>query len=244
MSETPASPRFFQRVYLVTGANGGVGRAVATALATEGATVILLGRTLPGLERVYDQIVAAGHSTPILFPMDLAATVDADFESLAAAIRFQLGRLDGIVHAASAFESLAPLHQQTSAEWLALYKTNVIAPFLLNQACHALLKAAPQASVILIGEQHGRQPKGYWGGFAVAGGALENYFTIQAEEWKSEPQLNLQLLIPGPIRSPQRAKTHPGEDKTALPETEAVARFILDSLAHPRHGERLEWSKP
>lgn len=45
---------------LVTGATGGLGSAVAKGCAREGATVVLLSRTIPKLERVYDEIVAAG----------------------------------------------------------------------------------------------------------------------------------------------------------------------------------------
>ena len=52
------------RIILVTGAGDGIGRVAALAYARHGATVILLGRTITKLEKVYDEIEAAGHNRP------------------------------------------------------------------------------------------------------------------------------------------------------------------------------------
>lgn len=231
-------------IYLVTGAGGGVGSATALALSHAGATVILVGRSLPSLEKTYDSIIAAGGPEPILYPLDLATATDSQYEDLAGAIQVRLKRLDGIVHAASAFLPPSPLHQQTSAEWLEQFRVNAVAPFVLNQACAALLRRAPDAAVILIGETHGAAPTAYWGGFAVAKGALETYFHIQASEWASEPALRIHLVIPGPIRAPQRALSHPGEDKAALPTAAELASDLVYLIAHPNatpRGQRLAW---
>ncbi|HBM28877.1 MAG TPA: YciK family oxidoreductase, partial [Halomonas sp.] len=57
------------RVVLVTGAGDGIGRAAALTYARHGATVVLLGRTIAKLERVYDEIEAAGGPQPAIFPL-------------------------------------------------------------------------------------------------------------------------------------------------------------------------------
>lgn len=223
---TPDSGQLKGRVILVTGAGQGLGRVAALAFARHGATVILLGRTVGKLEKVYDEIVEAGGPQPALFPLDLAAATDAAFESLAQAIGYQFGRLDGICHCAADFEALRPLKLESLGDWMELFRVNAAAPAAINRALESYLERAPDASVILVGETHGHDPRAYWGGFAVSKAALEAYFRIQADEWSDASQ-RINLLIPGPVHSPQRAKTHPGEDKSALPRCDDLAPLFL-----------------
>lgn len=245
MNANPTPPTPLQdRVILVTGAGQGLGRASALACAKRGATVVLLGRTTAKLERVYDDIVGAGGPQPAIFPMDIEKATDHDFDTLAQTLGYQMRRLDGIVHCASEFETPCPLSQQTAEQWQRLYKVNVIAPFAINRACLPLLTASPDASVILIGESHGHAPAAYWGGFAVSKAALEAYLRIQSEEWSGLPNLRVNLVLPGPINSPQRARSHPGEDKSTLPTPADVAGSLADLMgpdARDRRGELIEW---
>lgn len=215
-----------QRVILVTGAGQGLGRSAALAYARHGATVVLLGRTVHKLEKVYDEITAAGGAQPAIFPMDLSLATDADFEAMAQAIGYQIGRLDGILHCAAAYEALRPLSLETLEEWLRLFRVNAAAPAAINRACAPVLEASGDASVILVGETHGHAPKAYWGGFAVSKAALEAYLKVQADEWSDTP-MRINLVIPGPVNSPQRARTHPGEDKSALPQPDDLAPRLL-----------------
>lgn len=229
--DSSGQPWLKERVILVTGAGQGLGHAAALTFARRAATVVLLGRTTGKLEKVYDEIVAAGGPLPAIFCMDLEKADEHDFASLALALDTQLGRLDGILHCAAAFESPSPLHQQTTAQWLRQYKVNCLAPFAVNRACLPLLTAAATATVILVGETHGHTPAAYWGGFAVSKAALEAYYRIQAEEWADVANLHVHLVIPGPIDTPQRAQSHPGEAKDRLPSAEALARELADMMA-------------
>lgn len=215
------------RVILVTGAGQGLGRAIAIACANHGATVLLSGRQVAKLETVYDEIIAAGSPEPVIFSTDLATAQDKDYESIANSIGWQLKRLDGIVHSASLFYNLSPLSIQTSEQWLDLFRVNALAPFALTRACEPLLKRSPDASVILVGESHGQQPAAFWGGFAVSKAAMETYLKIQADEWQDQLNLRVNLLIPGPIHSPHRSRTHPGEFKETLAKPEELAPYFL-----------------
>lgn len=210
------------RVILVTGAGQGIGRAAALTFAAHGATVILHGRKVKKLESVYDEIEAAGLPQAAIFPLDLAGAEDKDYAALAAGIRGQLGRLDGILHNASHLDRLRPLEEHTLEQWQTTLRVNLMAPFALTRACLPLLKAAPDASVVMTSETHGHEPAAYWGSFAVANAGLEALVKLWAQELEIHPGLRINGIIPGPVRSPQRSKTHPGELKETLPPPESV----------------------
>lgn len=224
------------RVILVTGAGQGIGRTAALTFAAHGATVILHGRKIPKLEAVYDEIVAAGHAQPAILPLDLVQATDQDYAGFALAIERELGRLDGILHNAVQGQRLSPLENQDLELWLKLLKVNLAAPFALTRACAPLLKLSPDASVVFTGESHGHVPTAYWGAFAVAKAGLESLVKIWAEEWEIYPQLRINALIPGPVRSPQRSMTHPGEDKETLPSPEQLMPHYLHLMGQDSRG--------
>lgn len=231
------------RAVLVTGAGQGLGRAVALACAGSGATVALLGRKVEKLEATYDAITAAGGKDPAMIPLDLAMAGGAELEQLAHLLRRELGRLDGIVHCAAHFVPLGPLANQTLEQWQALLRVNLAGPFALSRACLPLLARSDDASIVFAGETHGAHPRAYWGGFAVAKAGLSTLAAIWADELGKPPAPRVNVLIPGPIASPQRAQSHPAEDRERLATPETAARaflFLLGREARGVSGETIE----
>jgi NAD(P)-dependent dehydrogenase (short-subunit alcohol dehydrogenase family) len=225
-------------VIIVTGAGQGLGRMAAMQYAAHGATVILLGRKVAKLEAVYDEIIAAGHAQPAIFPLDLEKAADAEFEAMALGVKKQYGRLDGILHSASTVPTLTPLANQKLELWMTALRVNLAAPFALTKACLPLLKHAPDGSVIFTSETHGHTPTAYWGGFAVAKAGLETLTKIWAEECEMLPNLRINTFIPGPVASPQRSATHPGEVKSAMPTAESLAPYYLYLMGRDGRGLR------
>lgn len=215
------------RVILVTGASSGLGRAASLAFARHGATVALLARSEAGLDAVYDEIVAAGGAEPAIFPFDLAAADDRGLETLAGTMGHHLKRLDGILHSAHAFYNLTPIELQTIDQWQTLMRVNLIAPFALTRACLALLRRAPDASVIFTGETHGHRPAAYWGGYAVAKAGLETLTRIWSDELDAEANIRLNTLVPGQVATSLRARTHPGLDPSTLPSVDDLMPCYL-----------------
>lgn len=215
------------RVVLVTGASAGIGRLCATTFAAHGATLVLHGRNLQRLEAVYDEIVACGAATPTLLPLDLATAGERELSNTEQAIRAQLGRLDGILHNAAHFVHLTALEHEGLEDWLRLLRVNLVAPFALTRACLPLLREAPDAAVVLTAETHALRPSAYWGGFAVSKSGLLTYARIQADEWSSQPSLRINLVVPGKVDSPCRARTHPGEARTARAPADSLMPLYL-----------------
>ncbi|HEX8009986.1 MAG TPA: SDR family NAD(P)-dependent oxidoreductase [Casimicrobiaceae bacterium] len=231
---TPGAPfaeSLTGRVVVVTGASGGLGRALALACAASGASVVLHGRVVRKLEALYDEIVAAGHPEPSILPLDFAAAKAEDFANVASALQAQSGRVDAIVHTAVMLGSLGPVEHQAFDQWLATLRVDLLAPFGLTRALLPLLRAAPDASVVFTLDTRGQEPKAYWGAYAVAKAGLAALLAILADEWDGAPNLRVNGVVPGPMRSPLRAQTHPGDDITHWPPPEAFVPLYLYLLA-------------
>lgn len=232
----PAQNLLQDRVILVTGAGQSIGRTAALSFAAHGATVILHGRKVEKLEAVYDEIEAASLPQAAIFPLDLYGAEDRDFEALATGIRRQFGRLDGILHNASHLDGLRSLEEHTLEQWQVSLRVNLMAPFALTRACLPLLKESHDASVIMTSETHGHVPAAYWGSFAVSKAAGEVLVKMWAQELELQPNLRINGIVPGPVQSTQRVRTHPGELLESMPLPESLMPQYLYLMGSDSRG--------
>ena len=229
--ESTSLPNLRDRVVLVTGAAGGLGRVIATACATAGATVILHGRVVRKLEALYDELTTLGAPEPVILPLDFAKAEAEDFANVASALEGQLGRLDAIVHTAVQLGTLGPLEHQSFDLWLSGLRVNLAAPMGLTRALARLLAQSTDASVTFTLDTRGQEPHAYWGSYAVAKAGLGALTTIVADEWETRANLRVNAVVPGPIRSPLRTQTHPAEEMASLPLPEALVPLYLHLIS-------------
>ena len=215
------------RVIIVTGAGQGIGQTAALAFAKQGATVILIGRNQAKLEATYDAIQAQGWPEALIFPMDLNQASEDDFKAMAEGIYQQLGRLDGILHNATDFNNLSPLEIQTAEQFIEMFRVNTIAPFALTKACLPLLERSAHASVIFTSNSSALSPKAYWGSHGISKAATDFMMQMWAQELENRPNIRLNSVVPGPLQSPQRKKTHPGELHAELPTMASAMPLYL-----------------
>jgi NADP-dependent 3-hydroxy acid dehydrogenase YdfG len=109
------------RVALITGAASGIGAAVATRLAADGAAVALLSRRPDRLEKLAAQLVEAG-GTAIAVPADV--TDEQSLDQAAKVVADRLGDIDLLVNNAGMM-TIAPFEQLPAAEWRRLIDINV-----------------------------------------------------------------------------------------------------------------------
>jgi NAD(P)-dependent dehydrogenase (short-subunit alcohol dehydrogenase family) len=79
----------------------------------------------------------------------------------------------------------------------------------------------------MTSDSHAGKPGAFWSGLAVSKAGAEMLVRIQAEEWDSLPHLRINAVVPGPVHSPQRQRTHPGEVKERLPKPEDLLPVYL-----------------
>jgi NAD(P)-dependent dehydrogenase (short-subunit alcohol dehydrogenase family) len=132
---------------MVTGANSGLGRAVAEALAGQGATVLMVCRDAARGEHARDAIMAAtGNPQVLSFVADLAS--QAAIRGLAAQVRERFDRLHLLINnAGTAFPAR---HLSPDGIEMAL-AVNHLAPFLLTNLLLDPLRAAAPARIVNVG---------------------------------------------------------------------------------------------
>ncbi len=223
---TPSKDLLKERVILVTGAGNGIGRAAARAYAAQGATVVLLGRTLRCLEETYDLIEEAGGPQPALIPLNLERATEDEIKAVAMTIGQTFGRLDGILHNAARLALMSRIDDYDYPTWNRVLQVNLTAPFLITQACLPLLRQADEASLIFTSDRVGRKGKAYWGAYGVSKFAIEGLMQTLAEELENS-NIRVNSIAPCPTRTALRADAFPGEDPNSLPHPEALMGSYL-----------------
>lgn len=245
MTATPAAAAqaLHGCVVLVAGAAGGLGREVSLACARAGATVVLLGRKVPKLNRVHDAVAAQGGHA-LLYPLDLEGATPDDYAELAQRIESECGRLDGLVHCAASFPGLTPLQQTDPAMFARNVHVNLTARWWLTQACLPLLRRADDGAVVFALDSPARTSTAYWGGYGVVQPALAAMVAMLHAETAAS-SLRVSGLCPPPMRTPLRARAYAEEAAAAArdPAPYAEACVTLLSPAGLAHRGQV-WSPP
>jgi NAD(P)-dependent dehydrogenase (short-subunit alcohol dehydrogenase family) len=215
------------RVILVTGAGDGIGRAAAHAYAAHGATVVLLGRTLEKLEKVYDELEAAGAAQPAIVPLNLETAAEHDYIELANQLDDTFGRLDGLLHNAGILGVRTPLDNYDPIIWNQVMQVNVNAPFMLTQTLMPLLKRSDDASVIFTSSGVGRKGRAHWGAYAISKFATEGMSQVLADELENISAIRVNCINPGATRTAMRAYAYPAEDPERNPTPEQIMPLYL-----------------
>lgn len=223
---------------VITGASRGIGASVAKDFARHGAHVILIARTIGGLEKVDDEIKALG-GTSTLMPLDLFE-LDA-LDQLGPTLHQHFPKIDIFVGNAAMLGTLAPLGHLKPDEFQKVMDLNVMANFRLIRTLDPLLKASPAGRVVFVTSGITKDLKSYWGEYAVSKVALEALAKVYAAEC-ANTNVRVNILDPGRVRTAMRAQAYPGEDPAIRPHPDDIAHYfhglVSDDCA--KNGETVE----
>ncbi len=224
------------RGILITGPGSGLGRAVALGCAAQGATVVLLGRTIRKLERLYDDIEQAGYPQPAIYPMNLEGATPKDYADLATRLDEAFGRLDGLLHNAAMLEALTPIVHYHPELWYRIMQVNLNAPFLLTQSVLELLNKAQDASVVFTTDRVAKEGRAYWGAYAASKGGIETLMRILANELEANTMIRANAFDPGTVRTASRTRAYPAANPDNWAAPESLLKYYLYLLGPDSQG--------
>ena len=220
-------PDFSGKVALLTGAGGGIGRALMRRLAALGFSLALVGRSADRLREAAAD--ADCEARALLIPGDLT---DSEFlQSVVGRVLDAYGRLDLLVNNAGIC-FFKPLEETSYGELDAMMKTNVYAPYLLCRDAIAPLKRSDCATIVNIGSVVSHQGYATQSAYGAAKHALMGMTKALAAEVYRDG-IRVHILCPGAVNT-EMAKTvsRPDMDMDALIAPEDLADVLEFLITH------------
>ena len=207
---------------LVTGAGNGLGRAIALALAAEGARTLLTGRRRETLEAVADEI---GSTARI-------ATVDTScpdsVQALAAEVRDETVSI--LVNNAGIAGPVASLWEIEPDAWDEVFAVNVRGVFLMCRAFLPAMVARGAGDVINIASVSGKRPLARRTPYTASKMAVIGLTATLAHE-VGPLGVNVNTLSPGPVRGPRMARNFALEAERTGTSVEAAEEAFVSRSA-------------
>lgn len=209
------------RVAIVTGANTGIGQAIAIALAAAGADIAAVGRT--PAEDTAERIRAMGRKA-VLIAADLSSAAPAG--RIVAETVERLGGLDILVNNAGIIRR-ADAVDFTEADWDAVMDTNLKSAFFLSQAAARTMLPKGRGKIINIASMLTFQGGIRVASYTAAKSGIGGLTKLLANEWASSG-INVNAIAPGYIST---------NNTRALRDDAARNQLILDRIPAHRWGE-------
>ena len=221
-------------IALVTGANRGLGRAVARHLGEAGATVLIGGRDAVGAEAASESLREAGLKA---WPVPLDVTVEADSVTAAERIGREYGRLDILVNNAGILpEATAPDLERPLdlARFRATFETNLFGAVAVTQAMLPLLRRSGAGRIVNVSTTMGSladqlDPRSPYFGLALpayqGSKAALNALTIALSKSLADTSILVNSVCPGWVQTDLGG---PANRAAAPTPAEEAARIVAD----------------
>lgn len=212
------------KVAIVTGASQGIGRAIAQALAQQGASVVVASRKQSAVDTVAEQLTKEGGEA-----LGIAAHMGEpdQIENLVRQTQQHFGGVDIVVNNAATNPVFGPVVDTDDAVFAKIMQVNVNGPLALAKFAYPLMKERGGGSVINISSVEGLTPGAGLGLYSVSKSALIALTKVLAREWGRD-RVRANVICPGLVNT---------KFSQALISNERILKQVLARQALPQVAE-------
>jgi NAD(P)-dependent dehydrogenase (short-subunit alcohol dehydrogenase family) len=214
---------FKDKVALIAGGTGGLGRAVSQAFLAEGAKVIVTYRKKQEFEELQN-VAATGASN--LVGSDLDVTDQAAVEKFISKIANENGRLDFLVNTVGAYAGGVKLWETAPAVFDQQLSLNLISGYVLCRAVVPLMLKQQRGAIVSVASKAAVDHAAGAAAYAASKAAAVAMMDSLAADLKGSG-VRVNSVLPSIIDTPANRKAMPSADFAKWPKPEEIARVIL-----------------
>jgi NAD(P)-dependent dehydrogenase (short-subunit alcohol dehydrogenase family) len=204
------------KVVLITGANGGLGRAVGRAFLDAGARV---AGTAPNIEQ-------SEFSDPTFLAMSAEISSAAQAKALVDAVLARCGQLDAVVHLVGGFTGGKTVAETDDATLDRMFEVNFRTAFHVIQAALPVMQARRSGRILAIGSRTAIEPAAGVGAYSASKAALVSLIGTVAHENK-DLGITANVILPGTMDTPGNRLAMPGADASRWVQPSQVAALLV-----------------
>ena len=214
---------FSDRVVMVTGAAGNLGRAVARAFQAAGAKLVLVDRAADRLQRLFPDLV----DSPNYFLATSVDMTDADaVEAMVDEAVKRFGRVDVLVNTVGGFRAGTPVHETSFETWDFLLNLNARTVFTASRAIIPHMLREGSGRIVNVAARAALKGGARMAAYSVSKSGVVRLTESMAAELKKDG-INVNCVLPGTIDTPQNRKAMPNANHSRWVKPEAIADVIL-----------------
>ncbi len=224
--------QFDNKVIVITGATGNLGRAVAAAFAKAGARLVLVGLHAQQLTSSF----GATNARQLLVAADL--TQKSAGEAVAAQAMAQFGRIDVVCNLAGGFRMGPAVHESPDEDWEFLFNLNLRSVLHMVQAVVPHMLAQNAGKIVNIGAFAAGRGVAHMGAYTASKSALARVTEAMSAELR-ERGINVNCVLPSIIDTPENRSAMPYADPArwvAPDDLAATIVFLASEQARAIHG--------
>jgi NAD(P)-dependent dehydrogenase (short-subunit alcohol dehydrogenase family) len=212
------------KVILVTGATGALGRVVARTMAATGARVALTARRQEALDALVDELDAEGSGRVWAQAADLA--VAQDVERLVSALAERWGGVDILLNTAGGWRGGVRVADVSEEEWDFMLDMNLRSAFLINRAVLPYMVKQGWGRIVNVGSSSAVAPRARGAQYAVSkAGVVALTAAIAADYRRSGVAAN--VILPSIIDTPANRRGMPDADTSRWVKPQEIAELML-----------------
>ena len=204
---------------LITGSSQGIGLALAKGLATQGASVVLNGRTADRLADAVAVLAEAGHDAETaIFDVTDAASAQVGITG----VERDIGPIDILINNAG-MQFRTPLEDFPHDKWRQLFETNVSSVFYVGQAVAKFMIARGRGKIINVASVQSELARPGIAPYTATKGAVKNLTRGMCTDW-AQHGIQVNAIAPGYFKTPLNQALVDNPDFSAWLEKRTPAR--------------------